>query len=276
MDTINQTSESSDDLVLLHGFPTSSMDYADILPYLQRKFRRIVLLDYIGFGFSDKPLNHRYSIFEYATIVESLMNHIGLSRYHVLAHDMGVTVGQEMLVRFVERKEKKDVEKNVILSMCFLNGGLFPEQHKPLVVQKLALNNFTGKFVSRFFNYYMFMTSFRKVFGTKNPPTEYRFREFWNVIKFNDGNKITHKTIKYITDRKENRDRWVNILNQTAVKQFIIFGAQDPVSGEHAYQYYKENVHQPIAILLNTVGHYPQIEDPESMIENYFLHVPLN
>lgn len=44
-------------LLLLHGFPTSSYDWYKIMPDLQRRFDRVVAPDFIGLGFSDKPVN---------------------------------------------------------------------------------------------------------------------------------------------------------------------------------------------------------------------------
>lgn len=51
-------------LIILHGFPTSTYDYVDALDYLKTEFSRVILMDFIGFGFSDKPSNYSYSLFE--------------------------------------------------------------------------------------------------------------------------------------------------------------------------------------------------------------------
>ncbi|NWZ23358.1 MEST protein, partial [Asarcornis scutulata] len=92
---------SSDVVVLLHGFPTSSYDWSKIWEGLTLRFRRVVALDFVGFGFSDKPRPHRYSIFEQASIVEGLLRHLGLHRsgINLVSHDYGDTVAQELLHR---------------------------------------------------------------------------------------------------------------------------------------------------------------------------------
>ncbi|ETE58309.1 Mesoderm-specific transcript protein, partial [Ophiophagus hannah] len=46
---------SSDIVVLLHGFPTSSYDWYKIWEGLTQRFHRVIALDFVGFGFSDKP-----------------------------------------------------------------------------------------------------------------------------------------------------------------------------------------------------------------------------
>ncbi|NWZ01340.1 MEST protein, partial [Loxia curvirostra] len=92
---------SSDVVVLLHGFPTSSYDWSKIWEGLTQRFHRVIALDFLGFGFSDKPRPHGYSIFEQATIVEGLLRHLGLrhQRINLLSHDYGDTVAQELLHR---------------------------------------------------------------------------------------------------------------------------------------------------------------------------------
>ncbi|NXF40825.1 MEST protein, partial [Nyctibius bracteatus] len=90
---------SSDVVVLLHGFPTSSYDWYKIWEGLTQRFHRVIALDFVGFGFSNKPRPHRYSIFEQASIVEGLVRHLGLrhQRINLLSHDYGDTVAQELL-----------------------------------------------------------------------------------------------------------------------------------------------------------------------------------
>ncbi|NXN88093.1 MEST protein, partial [Bombycilla garrulus] len=92
---------SSDVVVLLHGFPTSSYDWSKIWEGLTQRFHRVIALDFLGFGFSDKPRPHGYSIFEQAAIVEGLLRHLGLRhrRINLVSHDYGDTVAQELLHR---------------------------------------------------------------------------------------------------------------------------------------------------------------------------------
>lgn len=75
---------------------------------------RVITLDMLGFGFSAKP-NAPYSILRQADLFEARLRELGIGEYHVLAHDYGDTVAQELLAR-------KSVSPR-ILSMCFLNGG---------------------------------------------------------------------------------------------------------------------------------------------------------
>lgn len=49
-------------LLCLHGFPTSSFDYYQMYPQLRRTFDRIIFVDFLGLGFSDKPVSKQATI----------------------------------------------------------------------------------------------------------------------------------------------------------------------------------------------------------------------
>jgi pimeloyl-ACP methyl ester carboxylesterase len=85
-------------LTLLHGFPTSSLDWAGMFDRLSPE-RRLLALDFLGFGNSDKPKPHRYSLLEQADAVEAAWKHLGYERTALVAHDYGVSVAQELLAR---------------------------------------------------------------------------------------------------------------------------------------------------------------------------------
>src|SRR5438876_4057406 len=80
-------------LTLLHGFPTSSWDWAKVAPALARRFR-LLCFDFLGFGDSDKPRGHRYSIFEQSDLTETLWRRYEVGDTAVVAHDYGATVAQ--------------------------------------------------------------------------------------------------------------------------------------------------------------------------------------
>uniref|UniRef100_A0A8C6WW77 Mesoderm specific transcript n=1 Tax=Neogobius melanostomus TaxID=47308 RepID=A0A8C6WW77_9GOBI len=126
---------SSDVVILLHGFPTSSYDWIKIWEPLTQRFHRVIALDFLGFGFSDKPRPHKYSIFEQASLVEALVSHLGLGQQKVnlISHDYGDTVALELLYR----SDQNRTGRLNFNSLCLSNGGLFPETHHPRLLQIL-------------------------------------------------------------------------------------------------------------------------------------------
>ena len=278
-----QDAGQGDVLLCIHGFPTSSWDWHCLWPNLTSKFRAIAP-DMIGFGFSDKPYHYHYSIHDQATLLQNLLHSIAVKSIHILAHDYGVSVAQELLARYEHRKklqtdtidtigeiDKMDTINSIneidgieIKSICFLNGGLFPETHRPRFIQKLLLSPI-GFLLTYLTNQKSFNRSFAAIFGTDSKPSDKELNDFWFIVNHKNGLKISHKIIHYITERKHFRSRWVGVLQQTNVPLRLIIGALDPVSGEHMAVRYKDLIPNPDIILLPTIGHYPQVEDPDSV-----------
>jgi pimeloyl-ACP methyl ester carboxylesterase len=248
---------------LLHGFPTSSWDWVPVWAELNEAYR-LVALDMLGFGFSDKPNPHTYSIMEQADLCEALIADRKLERFHVLAHDYGDTVAQELLARQTEGKGAGQW-----LSVCLLNGGLFPETHEARLIQKLLLSPL-GPFINKLSTKRTFDKSFSAIFGPNTKPSPEDLDAFWQLINYNDGKNGFHNLITYMTDRKTHRERWVVALRDSAVPIGLINGSIDPVSGAHMVERYREVVSGDHFIVeLPTIGHYPQVEAPAEVVEAY-------
>ena len=250
-------------LLLIHGFPTSSWDWEPMWPMLRQNYR-LVCWDMLGFGFSDKPNQRNYTIHGQADIGEALVRELGLNKFHVLAHDYGVSVAQEMLAR-----QQDGNGQGIWLSCCFLNGGLFPESHRALLIQKLMLSPL-GPVLNRILNFDQFTKSFSQVFGEDTKPSREELNEFWQVINYNDGKHLFHNLITYMRDRKLHRERWVAALQNAQIPLAVINGSVDPVSGAHLVTRYQElNCRLDYLKQLETIGHYPQVEAPETVANSF-------
>jgi pimeloyl-ACP methyl ester carboxylesterase len=219
----------------------------------------------LGFGFSDKPNRRDYTIHAQADIVEALIRLKSLTEFHVLAHDYGDTVSQELLARQLD-----NTGAGTWLSCALLNGGLFPETHRALLTQKLLLSPLGG-LINRLSGFKQFEKSFSRVFGSNTQPKREELQSFWRLINENDGKHIFHNLMTYINDRREHRERWVSALQNAQVPMALINGSTDPVSGKHLVVRYKEiGCRLDYLAELQDIGHYPQVEDPKSVLEHYF------
>ena len=252
---------SGEPLVLLHGFPTSSWDWHKLWDTLIQTYR-VITLDFIGYGFSSKPKNYSYSITDQANLVDQLLSQLHLHHYHLLAHDYGDTVAQELLARQLDRQD------NRIYSCCRLNGGLFPETHRATRTQKL-LFSWLGPLVARMSSYKRFVASFSILFPDQSRPAEDEMRSLYDLIRYNNGHEITHLLIRYIIERRQNRSRWVTALQKAKCPLRLIDGVDDPVSGAHMVARYKELIPDPDVIEISGCGHYPQMEVPETILKSY-------
>lgn len=240
--------------LLIHGFPTASWDWEAVWPALGEHYR-LVTLDMIGFGFSDKPLHYDYSIFDQADLFEAFLKSENIVSAHVLAHDYGDTVAQELLAR--HNDSRLSFELN---SVCLLNGGLFPETHHPLFVQKLLLSR-AGPLVAKLISRGGMNASMKKIFGRYTQPSPELLQAFWELLVFNDGRAVMPRLIRYMQERRTHRERWVSALQKAQVPLRLINGLADPISGAHMVQRYRELVPSPDVVELPGIGHYPQVED---------------
>jgi pimeloyl-ACP methyl ester carboxylesterase len=247
-------------LLLIHGFPTASWDWHCQWPALCEGFSQVIAADMIGFGYSAKPRNYAYSILDQADLHESLLRQLKVKRFHILAHDYGDTVAQELLARHNEGRGAAE-----LLSVCFLNGGLFPETHHPRLIQKLLAGPL-GPLVTRLNSERSFGRSFSAVFGAQTQPNPDELKEFWQLIDYNDGGRIFDKLIGYMAERRLRRERWVDALQNARVPLRVIDGLDDPVSGAHMVARYRELVANADVVELAGIGHYPQVEAPEAVL----------
>jgi pimeloyl-ACP methyl ester carboxylesterase len=247
-------------LLLIHGYPTSSWDWQKIWPELAQWYRCITL-DMLGFGYSSKP-KQKYLVAQQADIIEALLSHLDVSSTHVLSHDYGDTVAQELLSRQV-----KGALSFRMASLHLLNGGLFPETHHALLIQKLLLTPLGGVLV-RLFNRNKLEKSFREIFGPDTPPSAQEIDEFWHLIRYNNGNLVMHRILDYMNQRKQFREPWVSALQQADIPIRLTIGMLDPVSGAHMARRYRELIPKPDIVELDRIGHYPQVESPAEVLSS--------
>lgn len=255
------TTGQGEPLLLIHGFPTASWDWHYLWQPLAQRYRMIAC-DMLGFGDSAKPANHRYSLLEQADLQQALLAHLQVEQpVHILAHDYGDSVAQELLARHYE-------DKIEVASCVFLNGGLFPETHRPVLMQKLLLSPL-GWMIGRAFTRDALVKSFRQIFGPQTGPTESELDDFWSLVDSHHGPRIMHKLINYIPERRVQRDRWVAAMQRGEVPMRVIDGEVDPISGAHMAERYRELVPDADTVLLPNIGHYPQIEAPVQVLKHY-------
>ncbi|MBH0038471.1 alpha/beta fold hydrolase [Pseudoalteromonas sp. SWN166] len=249
-------------LLLIHGFPSASWDWEGMWQTLSEHYF-VITLDMLGFGLSDKPINAIYKITEQADLYTKLLKHLNISDVHILAHDYGDTVAQELLARQVALQSEIQIN-----SVCFLNGGLFPEAHKPLFIQKLLLSRL-GWIVPKLMNKQKFANNLVTIFGKNTPPTTQIIDTLWELLIYKDGLAVMPKLISYIKQRQQNRERWVGAIVNSHIPLTFIAGAEDPISGKHMIEHYKKLIPNARVQEFVELGHYPQVEDANAITQAY-------
>lgn len=252
---------SGEPLLCLHGFPSSSHDWAPLREALLPHFR-LITPDFLGLGFSDKPRSYGYSIADQAEICVQLLQRLGAGPVHLLAHDYGDSVAQELLAR------QREDNGPVILSACFLNGGMFPEAHRPRLIQRLVAGPL-GPYIAARMDQRRFARSFAAVFGPTTRPDAEQMQDFWSVLTCNDGTAAMPRLLGYMRERRRQRRRWVAALQGAGLPMLLVNGTSDPVSGGQMADRMQRLVPACAVCRLQGIGHYPQLEAPRQVAKAY-------
>ncbi|MCB0487597.1 MAG: alpha/beta hydrolase [Cyclobacteriaceae bacterium] len=248
-------------LVCLHGFPTSSWDFSPVWSGLIKKFDCIAP-DLIGLGRSSKP-QQTMTVALQADMVENLLHKLNIGEAHLFVHDLGDTVAQELLARQTEGSSQVKW-----LSCVFLNGGLFPETHRPRLIQVLLLTRL-APLILKFSTKRTFKPNMKNIFSPLHPPSDDFIDQSWELLCEEDGLKMMPLLLNYLRERESYRSRWVSPLEQDIVPMRLINGVLDPVSGYHAAKRFTELVENPDVVFLDEAGHYPHVEVPEEVLEHF-------
>jgi pimeloyl-ACP methyl ester carboxylesterase len=253
-------------ILFLHGFPTSSFDFYRIVPALIPSFR-LILPDFLGFGFSGKPAQHRYSIFEHADVAEALARACKFDRCFLLTHDMGNSAGLELLRRMQQGRGLQ------IQRFLMMNGSVILKYYQPVLSQRLLQIPLLGEIFSRLISYRLFAQQFCSIFAPDKVPSPAALEELWRLINYNGGKRNYAKLIRYIKERKMHEHEWLAALQASTVPFKLIWGQRDPVAVPAIGRALLEYRRDATLIEIGESGHYPQLEVPEMIIReirNFF------
>jgi pimeloyl-ACP methyl ester carboxylesterase len=244
----------------LHGYPSSSLD---ALPLIDRLTGvRVVAPDLPGFGASDKPVGHPYSIHGAVDAVEAIWDQLGITSTVLVAHDYSVSVAQELLAR---QAESPDGRAATVTGVVWSNGGLYPDLHRPTYGQQLLLDPEHGAELAAAMTEDAFANGIRITWGERRPMGDEEVHDMWRALEHDGGARQMHALLHYVADRRANADRWRAALEANAVPMCFVWGELDPVSGGHVAERLAERLPSVPLVRLMDVGHWPPLEAPDEL-----------
>jgi len=242
-------------LLLLHGFPSSSYDWRLLLE--QKLPPNVLAFDFLGFGLSDKPRDHDYSLFWQADLSEELVRRHGEGRpVFILAHDMGTSVANELMARDLEGKLEME-----IAGIVLFNGSMVLEVASPTPAQR-ALRSPLGPLVARLSSERFFRHQFGSVFSAAHPLGDGEAEDQWSLVCHNGGRTLGHRLVSYMDQREEHAERWHGAIREWAGELSLAWGMHDPVATTAVLASLRE-LRPGVAVSeLPELAHYPQLEDP--------------
>jgi pimeloyl-ACP methyl ester carboxylesterase len=251
---------ASTPLLIIHGFPTSSFDYRLILDAL-RVGRRVLLLDMLGFGLSDKPDLH-YTVSFQVDLICAFLDEIGVDEVALLTHDFGDTVGGELLARVLEGSTPISVSRRVVtngsiyIEMAHLNDGqkLLLSLNDEMLPEELAPTTDA------------LCASLASTLSPHHGVDPNEIADHAALIAMHHGQRVLPRTIRYIEERRANEARFTGAIEAHPSPLAIVWGADDPI----AVVAMSARLHRarPDAQLtvLDQVGHYPMVEAPQLFV----------
>jgi pimeloyl-ACP methyl ester carboxylesterase len=250
-------------LLLLHGFPTSSIDWYDVVGALGKE-HWVCVLDFPGFGFSDKPKGESYTLRRDCELVDHYVHEIlGVGGGVVVAHDRGDSVGLAFAARCSSGETEFDL-RHLVLS----NGNLFLPLSNLNPFQRLVLDSSTAPDVVAAVTPEALAIGMGE--NTFTPPRSLEdpaIAALAQTFAYNDGLAVMHDTIQYLVERSENERDWLEALARSSVPTTVVWGLYDVVSplrvAAHVWERYLAT--EPGANefwLLPRANHYLQHDQP--------------
>jgi pimeloyl-ACP methyl ester carboxylesterase len=240
-------------LLFLHGFPSSSYDWRGLLDLLPG--RAALAFDVLGFGLSEKPADHVYTLAWQADAAEELVRRAGSPPVFIVGHDMGTSVATELMARDLRGELGIDVTGALLF-----NGSMLLHLAKPTIGQRL-LRSRLGPLFSRLTTERGFRLQFSRVFSSAHPLGAEEAADQWALIAENGGSRIGHLLINYMDERERLTDRWHGAIRDWPGPLTLTWGMEDPVARVEVLEGLRELRPGVEAIELPGLAHYPQIED---------------
>jgi pimeloyl-ACP methyl ester carboxylesterase len=244
-------------VLVLHGFPTSSWDFAEAIEIVSRT-RRVVAFDFLGFGFSAKPPELGYSLFEQADVAELVARAFGIERAHVWAHDMGTSVATELCAR-----RERGLLPFGLASLTLMNGSVHIEMASLTVGQRI-LKTPLGPLFAKLSTRRSFGLQIRRVFA--KPPSEEEVDAMWDLLAREDGAARLPQIIRYTEERHRFRRRWVGALERLDVPALVAWGRRDPVAVMPIAEQLAREIPGAKTETWDDLAHYPQVEDAARVV----------
>jgi pimeloyl-ACP methyl ester carboxylesterase len=255
---IRERPGSGPPLLLLHGYPSSSYDWRAMLELIPE--RHIVAFDFLGFGLSDKPRDHVYSLLGQADLAEAVATErLDGGPLVLVAHDMGTSVATELLARDVEGKSKLKLS-----SVLLLNGSMVIERASLTISQKL-LRSRLGPIAARLSSERSFRLQFARIFSAAHPLSAEEAADQWSLLAHDDGHRIIDRLTFYLHERVTYAPRWHGALRDWEGRLELAWAMKDPVCTEAVLDAVTQLRPSAPVTRFAELGHYPQLEDPRTV-----------
>ncbi|MGH9017995.1 MAG: alpha/beta fold hydrolase, partial [Acidimicrobiales bacterium] len=193
-----------------------------------------------------------------ADVVEAFVAETGVTELALLTHDMGDTVGGELLARQAEGSWPVTVTRRVLT-----NGSIYIEMAHLSTGQEILLGLPDESLPDTVPRDGAAMTT--SLSETLSPATTVDPAELaaaWELVAHHDGHRRLPRTIRYIEERRRNQGRFTGAIESHPSPLAVVWGADDPIAVVSMTDRLLEARPDAALTVLDNVGHFPMIESP--------------
>ncbi|GAB7145296.1 alpha/beta fold hydrolase [Mycobacterium riyadhense] len=224
-------------LVLVHGFPTSSIDYFGLARELSAEFD-IFLLDFPGYGLSDKPPEpYVYSLFDDARLLVHAITQVWkLTEYRMLTHDRGSSVGMIAL-------DMLAAEAALPVDAIVTNANIYLPLSNLTTFQTALLDPATGRTTAAATTPELLAAGLGiSTFMPRRTLEDPEIAALAKCFAHNDGIRVLPDTIQYLKERSAGETGWLETLSKIPLNVTLVWGLHDNVAplrvANHVWQAY--------------------------------------
>jgi pimeloyl-ACP methyl ester carboxylesterase len=252
-------------LALVHGFPTCSIDWFDVAERLSTRYR-VCMLDFPGFGFSDKPRAWGYSLQRDAELLDHYLARIvGVESAVVVAHDRGDSVALVHAAAGVAGRSEVAID-HLVLS----NGNMFLPLSNLTDAQRLMLHNpeMLSQLTPELFAAGLGAVAFTPPRGPDHPEV----RALAATFAHGDGIAVLHDTIQYLLERSLDEESWLRSLAASGLPTTLLWGLNDTIAPIRVanHVWHEHLMFKPgrnAFYLIPGANHYPQSDRPDAFAQ---------
>ena len=261
VDVPARDAEQEPPLLVLHGFPTSSFDFHRVVDRLAAR-RRVLLFDMLGHGLSDKP-DLAYTMAVHADIATAFVAALGVDRLGLLTHDVGDTVGGELLARQLEGGW--DVE---ITDRTLTNGSIYVELAQLSEGQLLLLGLPDERLSDDApLDRQAVMAGVEATFSPATAVDPDESAAQWEMIDHQAGSQLLPRLIRYIEERRAHEPRFTGAIERHPSSLAVVWGHDDPIAVLAMTDRLRRARRELDLVVLDGVGHYPMVEAPDRFLD---------
>src|SRR6201997_1369939 len=256
-------------LVCVHGFPTASIDYFALTRELGAEFD-IFLLDFPGYGLSDKPpAPHVYSLFDDARVLVYEITQVWkLTEYRMLTHDRGSSVGM-IALEMLAAQDPPVVPVDLILT----NANIYLPLSNLTAFQTAMLDPATGRATAAATTPELLAAGLgASTFMPRRTAQDPEIAALAKCFAHNDGIRVLPDTIQYLNERAADETSWLESLSMSEVNTTVVWGVHDNVSPlrvpNHVWQaYLKDKPGRNRYWVVPSADHYLQCDAPGQLAQ---------